>query len=80
LRKNLKARPANHNARPALALSTVKKGLASRYVDLRPFVLVSPNSIYLTTGGLTRVALKACSLVVNLSQSGGTKYTWALRD
>ena len=82
--KKLKARPANYIAQPTLALSTVpimtKKGLAPRHVDLRPFVLVSPNSIHVTAGGLTRVALKAGSLVVNSSQGGGTKDTWVLGD
>jgi uncharacterized circularly permuted ATP-grasp superfamily protein len=83
-RKKLKARPSNYIAQPTLALSTVpimtKKGLAPRHVDLRPFVLVSPNSIHVTAGGLTRVALKAGSLVVNSSQGGGTKDTWVLGD
>lgn len=83
-RKKLKARPGNYIAQPTLALSTVpimtKKGLAPRHVDLRPFVLVSPDSIHVTSGGLTRVALKAGSLVVNSSQGGGTKDTWVLGD
>jgi uncharacterized circularly permuted ATP-grasp superfamily protein len=57
-----------------------QKGLAPRHVDLRPFVLVSPKSIYITAGGLTRVALKEGSLVVNSSQGGGTKDTWVLGD
>jgi uncharacterized circularly permuted ATP-grasp superfamily protein len=47
-------------------------------VDLRPFVLVSPEEIRVTPGGLTRVALKKGSLVVNSSQGGGTKDTWVL--
>lgn len=83
-RKKLKARPSNYIAQPTLALSSVpiltNKGLAPRHVDLRPFVLVSPNSIRITPGGLTRVALKAGSLVVNSSQGGGTKDTWVLGD
>jgi uncharacterized circularly permuted ATP-grasp superfamily protein len=49
-------------------------------VDLRPFVLVSPNRIEITPGGLTRVALKKGSLVVNSSQGGGTKDTWVLEE
>jgi uncharacterized circularly permuted ATP-grasp superfamily protein len=49
-------------------------------VDLRPFVLVSPAGINITPGGLTRVALKKGSLVVNSSQGGGTKDTWVLED
>ncbi|MEV8468070.1 circularly permuted type 2 ATP-grasp protein [Fluviibacterium sp. DFM31] len=80
----LRAKPANYIAQPTLALSTVpilaKSGLAPRHVDLRPFVLVSPNSIDITPGGLTRVALKQGSLVVNSSQGGGTKDTWVLGD
>ncbi len=80
--KKLKARPGNYIAQPTLSLSTVpiftRKGLAPRHVDLRPFVLVSPNEIYITPGGLTRVALKKGSLVVNSSQGGGTKDTWVL--
>lgn len=80
----LKSRPENYIAQPTLSLSTVpifvKKGLAPRHVDLRPFVLVSPKGINITPGGLTRVALKAGSLVVNSSQGGGTKDTWVLED
>ncbi len=80
----LKSRPGNYIAQPTLALSTVpifvKKQLAPRHVDLRPFVLVSPQGINITPGGLTRVALKAGSLVVNSSQGGGTKDTWVLED
>jgi uncharacterized circularly permuted ATP-grasp superfamily protein len=54
-------------------------GLAPRHVDLRPFVLVS-DRIQIVPGGLTRVALKEGSLVVNSSQGGGTKDTWVLDD
>ena len=79
----LKARPSNYIAQPTLALSTVpilvKKGIAPRHVDLRPFVLVS-DTIKIIPGGLTRVALKEGSLVVNSSQGGGTKDTWVLED
>lgn len=82
--KKLKARPGNYIAQPTLALSTVpvltKAGLAPRHVDLRPFVLVSPNGIEITPGGLTRVALKKGSLVVNSSQGGGTKDSWVLEE
>lgn len=82
--KKLLARPGNYIAQPTLALSTVpimtKRGLAPRHVDLRPFVLVSPNKVQITPGGLTRVALKEGSLVVNSSQGGGTKDTWVLGD
>ncbi len=82
--KKLRARPENYIAQPTLSLSTVpiftKAGLAPRHVDLRPFVLVSPTGIDITPGGLTRVALKKGSLVVNSSQGGGTKDTWVLED
>lgn len=80
----LKAKPDNYIAQPTLALSTVpimtKAGLAPRHVDLRPFVLVSPKGIEITPGGLTRVALKQGSLVVNSSQGGGTKDSWVLEE
>jgi uncharacterized circularly permuted ATP-grasp superfamily protein len=83
-RRKLKARPANYIAQPTLSLSTVpifaRQGLTPRHVDLRPFVLVSPGSINVTAGGLTRVALKKGSLVVNSSQGGGTKDTWVVED
>ena len=82
--KKLRARPENYIAQPTLALSTVpiftKAGLAPRHVDLRPFVLVSPKGIEITPGGLTRVALKKGSLVVNSSQGGGTKDSWVLAE
>ncbi|TNE60916.1 MAG: circularly permuted type 2 ATP-grasp protein [Alphaproteobacteria bacterium] len=81
--KKLAARPGNYIAQPTLSLSTVpifvKKGIAPRHVDLRPFVLVS-DKINIIPGGLTRVALKEGSLVVNSSQGGGTKDTWVLED
>ncbi|MEL6687754.1 MAG: circularly permuted type 2 ATP-grasp protein [Pseudomonadota bacterium] len=83
-RDKLKANPKNYIAQPTLSLSTVPiltdAGLAPRHVDLRPFVLVSPNSIDVVPGGLTRVAMKEGSLVVNSSQGGGTKDTWVLSD
>ena len=79
-RIKLESDPANYIAQPTLALSTVpvltEAGLAPRHVDLRPFVLVSPEEIRVTPGGLTRVALQEGSLVVNSSQGGGTKDTW----
>jgi uncharacterized circularly permuted ATP-grasp superfamily protein len=82
--KKLKARPKNYIAQPTLSLSTVpiftKAGLTPRHVDLRPYVLVSPDGIKITPGGLTRVALKKGSLVVNSSQGGGTKDTWVLEE
>ena len=83
-RAKLTAKPAGYIAQPTLALSTVpiltKAGLAPRHVDLRPFALFSPQGVTLTPGGLTRVALKKGSLVVNSSQGGGTKDTWVLED
>ncbi|MGC1269706.1 MAG: circularly permuted type 2 ATP-grasp protein [Croceibacterium sp.] len=76
--------PGNYIAQPTLALSTcpifTKAGLAPRHVDLRPFVLFSPEGVDITPGGLTRVALKKGSLVVNSSQGGGTKDSWVLDD
>ncbi len=76
-----KARPSNYIAQPTLALSTcptfVGQGVAPRHVDLRPFVL-SGKKTTIVPGGLTRVALKEGSLVVNSSQGGGTKDTWVL--
>ncbi len=83
-RAKLESRPDNYIAQPTLALSTVPvltdAGLAPRHVDLRPFVLVSPDNISVVPGGLTRVAMKEGSLVVNSSQGGGTKDTWVLSD
>lgn len=83
-RAKLEANPGNYIAQPTLALSTVpiltEAGLAPRHVDLRPFVLVSPQGIEVTPGGLTRVALTEGSLVVNSSQGGGTKDTWVLEE
>jgi len=83
-RRKLKSKPSNYIAQPTLALSTVpifsRAGLSPRHVDLRPFVLCSPGKVDITPGGLTRVALKKGSLVVNSSQGGGTKDTWVLED
>ncbi len=82
-RQRILAQPDNFIAQPTLALSTcptlVDAGVAPRHVDLRPFVL-SGREIRLVPGGLTRVALKDGSLVVNSSQGGGTKDTWVLED
>jgi uncharacterized circularly permuted ATP-grasp superfamily protein len=83
-RAKLLAKPDNYIAQPTLSLSTcpifTKAGLAPRHVDLRPFVLSSPEGVEITPGGLTRVALKKGSLVVNSSQGGGTKDSWVLDD
>jgi uncharacterized circularly permuted ATP-grasp superfamily protein len=81
-RAKLKSNPKNFVAQPTLALSTcptcVDEGVAPRHVDLRPFVLTGRDRIRIVPGGLTRVALKKGSLVVNSSQGGGTKDTWVL--
>src|SRR5579864_3574200 len=81
-RAKLKSDPKNFSAQPTLALSTcptcVAEGIAPRHVDLRPFVLAGRDRIRIVPGGLTRVALKKGSLVVNSSQGGGTKDTWVL--
>lgn len=78
----LKARPDNFIAQPTLALSTVPcyvdGGVAPRHVDLRPYVLSGADRVRIVPGGLTRVALKNGSLVVNSSQGGGTKDTWVV--
>jgi uncharacterized circularly permuted ATP-grasp superfamily protein len=77
------SRPDNYVVQPTLALSTcptyVNAGIAPRHVDLRPYVLVG-DQVRITPGGLTRVALKEGSLVVNSSQGGGTKDTWVLEE
>lgn len=82
-RAQLVANPSNYIAQPTLALSTcptfVERGIAPRHIDLRPFVL-SGKTVQMVPGGLTRVALKEGSLVVNSSQGGGTKDTWVLED
>jgi uncharacterized circularly permuted ATP-grasp superfamily protein len=79
----VKNNPSNYIAQPTLSLSTcptyVDSGIAPRHIDLRPFVL-SGKTVQTVPGGLTRVALKAGSLVVNSSQGGGTKDTWVLED
>ena len=82
-RKALLANPSNYIAQPTLSLSTcptfVESGIAPRHIDLRPFVL-SGKTVQMVPGGLTRVALKEGSLVVNSSQGGGTKDTWVLEN
>jgi uncharacterized circularly permuted ATP-grasp superfamily protein len=80
-RERILAAPEKYIAQPTLALSTcptfVESGIAPRHIDLRPFVL-SGRGIRMVPGGLTRVALREGSLVVNSSQGGGTKDTWVL--
>ncbi|QID19432.1 circularly permuted type 2 ATP-grasp protein [Nitrogeniibacter mangrovi] len=76
----IQADPRNYMAQPTLSLSVAPtltdEGLAPRHLDLRPFILSSAHGSYVTTGGLTRVALVKGSLVVNSSQGGGSKDTW----
>ena len=82
-RQKIVAHPERYIAQPTLALSTsptfTEQGLAPRHIDLRPFVL-SGKDITIVPGGLTRVALREGSLVVNSSQGGGTKDTWVLES
>ncbi len=81
-RRALIAEPHRYIAQPTLALSTVptvvEAGLAPRHVDFRPFVLTGADGVKVVPGGLTRVALKQGSLVVNSSQGGGTKDSFVL--
>jgi uncharacterized circularly permuted ATP-grasp superfamily protein len=82
-RERIIASPEKYIAQPTLALSTcptfVDAGIAPRHIDLRPYVLAGKD-ITMVPGGLTRVALKEGSLVVNSSQGGGTKDTWVLEN
>ena len=82
-RERILASPETYIAQPTLALSTcptfVEAGLAPRHIDLRPYVL-SGMAVNLCPGGLTRVALREGSLVVNSSQGGGTKDTWVVES
>ncbi len=77
--RNIRKTPRNFIAQPMLALSTAptlcERNAEPRHLDLRPFVLQG-SSLYVTTGGLTRVAMRKGSLVVNSSQGGGSKDTW----
>jgi len=79
----LRAYPERYIAQPTLSLSScptfVESGIAPRHIDLRPYVL-SGKKVQMVPGGLTRVALKEGSLVVNSSQGGGTKDTWVLEN
>ena len=81
--EKIKARPRNYIGQPTMALSRVPTlingELKGRHVDLRPYVLYG-ESIQVIPGGLTRVALKEGSLVVNSSQGGGSKDTWVLES
>ncbi|GGO93155.1 circularly permuted type 2 ATP-grasp protein [Stakelama pacifica] len=83
-RKAVEAEPERYIAQPTLALSTVptftQSGIAPRHVDFRPFILTGKGKPQVVPGGLTRVALKEGSLVVNSSQGGGTKDSFVLLD
>ncbi|MBP9803361.1 MAG: circularly permuted type 2 ATP-grasp protein [Candidatus Accumulibacter sp.] len=83
-RARIVAAPEKYIAQPTLALSNcptfVESGIAPRHLDLRPFVLSGKRGISTVPGGLTRVALREGSLVVNSSQGGGTKDTWVLEN
>ena len=77
----IEADPRNYMAQPTLSLSTAPTmtedgSVEPRHLDLRPFILSRGDSVYVTTGGLTRVAMVKGSLVVNSSQGGGAKDTW----
>jgi uncharacterized circularly permuted ATP-grasp superfamily protein len=83
-RRRILANPRNYIAQPTLALSRapsfLDEGIEPRHVDLRPYVLCSGDSCTVVPGGLTRVALRRGSLVVNSSQGGGSKDTWVLAE
>jgi len=78
----IRAQPRNYIAQPTLSLSTAPtvtdEGIEPRHLDLRPFILSRGDGVYVTTGGLTRVAMVRNSLVVNSSQGGGSKDTWVV--
>ncbi len=82
--RRIREKPADYIAQPTLALSTVPcvggDAIGPRHVDLRPFVLFGRDGVTMVPGGLTRVALREGSLVVNSSQGGGTKDTWVLEE
>lgn len=82
--EKVKATPRNYIAQPTLSLSRVPTIMGDhfegRHVDLRPYILYGGNDIYVLPGGLTRVALRKGSLVVNSSQGGGSKDTWVISN
>lgn len=84
-RERLAADPRNYIAQPVIRLSRCPSydpasgAMAGRHIDLRPYCLFNGEKVILVPGGLTRVALKPGSLVVNSSQGGGSKDTWVLR-
>jgi uncharacterized circularly permuted ATP-grasp superfamily protein len=82
-RKRIEADPRNYIGQPVVSLSTsptsCNGSMAGRHVDLRPYIIYG-SDVKIVPGGLTRVALREGSLVVNSSQGGGSKDTWVLRD
>ena len=84
IKKTVTATPREFIAQPIITLSTVPcfidGRLQARHVDLRPYALCGPEGIHIVPGGLTRVALREGSLVVNSSQGGGSKDTWVTDD
>jgi uncharacterized circularly permuted ATP-grasp superfamily protein len=80
----IRTNPRNFIAQPTLALSRVPTvvgdALEGRHVDLRPYILCGPDEVWVLPGGLTRVALRKGSLVVNSSQGGGSKDTWVAAE
>ena len=83
MKSRIKASPRNYIAQPVLSLSRaptiIEDHFEGRHVDLRPYILYGED-IYVHPGGLTRVALRKGSLVVNSSQGGGSKDTWVLQQ
>jgi uncharacterized circularly permuted ATP-grasp superfamily protein len=83
-RERIIAEPRNYIAQPTLALSRapcfIDGRIEPRHVDLRPYILYGGGGVTIVPGGLTRVALRAGSLVVNSSQGGGSKDTWVLKS
>jgi uncharacterized circularly permuted ATP-grasp superfamily protein len=83
-KKEVEKNPRQFIAQPIISLSSVpcfiNGAITPRHVDLRPFALYGPDGIEIVPGGLTRVALRESSLVVNSSQGGGSKDTWVLND
>jgi uncharacterized circularly permuted ATP-grasp superfamily protein len=81
-KKEILKDPRNFIAQPTISLSSapcyMQGSLTPRRIDLRPYALYGPDGIEIVPGGLTRVALKEGSLVVNSSQGGGSKDTWVL--
>jgi uncharacterized circularly permuted ATP-grasp superfamily protein len=80
----IKANPRNFIAQPTLALSRhptyMEEALEGCHIDLRPYILMGGDKVTIVPGGLTRVALRRGSLVVNSSQGGGSKDTWVLQE